>query len=158
MSGKWPSTSVLYSSVSIICSEQHTPSLCCFHLAFSPGDSLKWCNYTKVLTWLQFGRILILFYQRNQIFIWSLAYFEVHALLICMLTSSSVNEILLLRYTNWFTNFRGLPFNEEMAPSWLKYMNSVLSEFVLRPMLLAGCFSHDTAWAGVFARSTWSYV
>ena len=38
-----------------------------------------------------------------------------------MLTLLSVDEILLLRYMNWFTNLRSLPFNEEMAPSGLKH-------------------------------------
>ena len=28
--------------------------------------------------------------------------------------------MLLPMYMNWFTNFRGLLFKEEMAPSWLK--------------------------------------
>ena len=32
-------------------------------------------------------------------------------------------------YMNYSTNFRGLLFKEEMAPSWLKGMNSVFSEF-----------------------------
>ena len=46
-----------------------------------------------------------------------------------MLTLLTADEILLPGYMNWFTNFRGLAFNEEMAPSRLKDMNSVLSEF-----------------------------
>ena len=44
-----------------------------------------------------------------------------------MLTSLSVDEILLLRYMNCSTIFRGLPFNEEMVLSWSKHMSSVLS-------------------------------
>ena len=32
-----------------------------------------------------------------------------------MSASLSVDEILLLKYMNWSTNFRGLQFNEEMA-------------------------------------------
>ena len=40
-----------------------------------------------------------------------------------MLTSLSVDEILLLRYMNWFTNLRGLASKEEMAPSWLKHIS-----------------------------------
>ena len=44
----------------------------------------------------------ILFYQGDQISIWSIA---VHAFLMWALTSLSVNEILLPRYVNWFTNF-----------------------------------------------------
>ena len=53
----------------------------------------------------------------------------VHTLPMHML-SLSVDKILLPRYANSSTNFRGLPFNEEMAPSWLKHMNSVLSELI----------------------------
>ena len=34
-----------------------------------------------------------------------------HTLLIRMLTSLSVDEILLPWYVNWFTNFKGLSFN-----------------------------------------------
>ena len=47
-----------------------------------------------------------------------------------MLTSPSVDEILLLRYANWSTNFRGLPFRVEMAPFYLKHMCSVLFQFI----------------------------
>ena len=47
-----------------------------------------------------------------------------------MLTLLSVDEILLLGYVNWSTNFRGLLFHEEMAPFGLKRMNSVLSDFI----------------------------
>ena len=32
-----------------------------------------------------------------------------------MLTSCSVDEILLSKYMNWSPNFRGLPFNDQMA-------------------------------------------
>ena len=33
-----------------------------------------------------------------------------------------VDEILLPRNINWSTNFRVFPFNEKMAPSWLKHI------------------------------------
>ena len=46
-----------------------------------------------------------------------------------LLTSLSVDEILLPAYMNWFTNFCSLPINEEMAPSWLNKKNSFWSEF-----------------------------
>ena len=36
---------------------------------------------------------------------------------------------------SWSINFRGLPFIEEMIPSLLKHMNSVLSTFMLRPII-----------------------
>ena len=41
----------------------------------------------------------------------------VHALSLYMLESLSVDKILLLRYVNQSTNFRGLPVDEEMAPT-----------------------------------------
>ena len=57
----------------------------------------------------------------------------VHVLSTRMLTSPSVDKILLLSYINWYANFRDLPFNQETVPSWLKYMNFVLSELTSRP-------------------------
>ena len=44
----------------------------------------------------------------------------VHTLPMCILIRLSVDEILLPRYVNWSTNFRGLPFHEEMTSSRLK--------------------------------------
>ena len=51
----------------------------------------------------------------------------IHIFPIHILTSLSVDEILLLRYMNWGTNFRGLLFKVEMAPSCLNHMNSISS-------------------------------
>ncbi len=45
----------------------------------------------------------------------------VHAFCMCIWTSFSVDETLPPRYMNWTTNFSRLPFNEEMAPFYLKY-------------------------------------
>ena len=53
----------------------------------------------------------------------------VHALPMHILTLLSVDETLLPHYMNGFTNFRCLPYNVEMTPLTLKYINSVLSEF-----------------------------
>ena len=39
-----------------------------------------------------------------------------------MLISLSVEEILLLRYVNWSTNFRGSSLKMEMAPFCLKHI------------------------------------
>ena len=86
-----------------------------FHLAFLLNS--KWCNHTIVPTWLQLGRIPILFHQRDQISIRLLNQsIAVHILLMNISTLLSVDEILLPRYMNWSTNFRDLLFNE-MAPS-----------------------------------------
>ena len=53
---------------------------------------------------------------------------SVHAFVRRKLTSLSVNKILLPRYVNWSTNFRGLPLSEEIVPSCLKHMNCVHAE------------------------------
>ena len=50
----------------------------------------------------------------------------VHAFARYMLTSLLVDEIFLLGYMNFYTNFRGLPLKVEMAFSCLKHTNSVL--------------------------------
>ena len=54
----------------------------------------------------------------------------VHVSTMHMLISLSVDVIMLPRYVNKSTNFRGWPFNVKMVPSYLKHMNSVLSVFV----------------------------
>ena len=54
-----------------------------------------------------------------------------------MLISLSVNEMLLPRYVNWSTNFRGLLLRVEMAPCCLKHMNSGLFAFTQRPIPLS---------------------
>ena len=74
--------------------------------------------------------------------------------LICHKTQppfTSVDETLLL------TSFREPPFSVEMSSFWLKHMYSVLSAFAWRPMLSTTCSwlsSRDSAWVGVFAKST----
>ena len=78
----------------------------------------------------------------------------VHPYPMCMLTSLSVDEIFLLKYVNWSTNFRGLPLKMEIAVYGLKHL--VLSTFTYRPMHIAAYFrlnSKDSACADVFARS-----
>ena len=80
----------------------------------------------------------------------------VHTFAKHMLMLFSVDEILLPRYVNLSTNFRGLPLRIEIAPSCLKHMYSVLFAFTKRPMPSAACSrlcSRDSAWADVFASS-----
>ena len=57
-----------------------------------------------------------------------------------MLRPLSVDKILLPRYVEWSTKFSGLPFDIEMSISCLKYLNSVLPEFIKRPILVTACF------------------
>ena len=66
--------------------------------------------------------------------------------------------IVCTSYINWSIN---LLFNEEIATSWLKRMNFVLSAFTVRSMPLAASsrlYSRDSVWASVFARSARSSV
>ena len=46
-----------------------------------------------------------------------------------MLTSLSVDEILLQKYVNLSTNFKGLTLEVEVAPFHLKHINTVLFMF-----------------------------
>ena len=79
-----------------------------------------------------------------------------HYFVRCILTSFSVDETILPRYMNLSTNFRGLPFRVEMAPSRLKHIYYILFGWMWRPMPPAACSklgSKDSAWVGGFARS-----
>ena len=84
----------------------------------------------------------------------------IHAFARRVLMSFSVDETLLPKWVNLFPSFRDPPFCVEMFPFWfwLKHMYSVLSALTWRPMLFAAFLSRDSAWAGVFARSTISSV
>ena len=66
------------------------------------------------------------------------------------------NPCFTLWHMNWSFNFRGLLFNEEIEPSCLKHMNSVLSVFMQWSIPLVTypkqC-SISLAWGIVFARS-----
>ena len=55
-----------------ICSNHHTTSSFNGFLLFSPRVSVN--SSSVILTRLHLGRITVLFYQRNQIFIWSIIY------------------------------------------------------------------------------------
>ena len=71
----------------------------------------------------------------------------VNAFARCILTSVSVDEILLSKYMKFSPNFRWLPS---------KHKYSILFTFTWRPMHTAVCSglcSKYTAWIGVFARS-----
>ena len=74
-----------------------------------------------------------------------------------MLTSLSVDEILLPSNVNFCFNFKYPLLKRKMAPSCLKHMNFVLIAFTWKPMPHATCSrlcSRDLAWVGVFVRST----
>ena len=111
---------VLQVAASRICLKQHTTSLCDTNLAFSPSISLesKWCNHTVVLTLLELRRIPVLFCQRPEFHMVDNLSIAVHALPISMLKSLSIDVILLPRYMNWSTNFKGLPFDYNWRVIW----------------------------------------
>ena len=69
--------------------------------------SMQWIHI--VLTHIQVGRNLVLFYRIDSHFhmIDNLS-IESHAFTRRISTSLSLDEMLLLRYMNWSTNFRGL--------------------------------------------------
>ena len=77
------------------------------------------------------------------------------------LRSLSLEEISLLSYMNWSTNFRSLSFNMDMPPPYLKHLNSILFASMQKPMLLAACSwlcSEHLTSAGVFARNPRSFA
>ena len=120
---------VLWVAASRICSKQLAASMCsssCFSKSFVKVQVLQPCNSTDMATttWKKYHVILLEWFDfvmvDNQLI-------AIQAFPIRMLTSLSVNEILLPSYVKWYTNSRSL-FNVEMAPSSLKHINSVLSE------------------------------
>ena len=72
-----------------------------------------------------------------------------------MLTLLSVDERLLLRYMKW-SNFRGMPFDVEIEPSCLKYMNCFI--WVKIDVNASWLPVPDLAWACVFTRNTRSFT
>ena len=134
---------VLWSATFRFCSKQHAVSLSSFHQAF------VWKNSRYILSErLDFHTVV-----NSSIAVYA---FPLHMFILL-----SVDEILLPRYVKRSTHFSGLPFNEEMSPSWLKDMNSVLFDFTSRPMLLAvycRLFSKDLTRAGVYTKSVRSSV
>ena len=72
-----------------------------------------------------------------------------------MLTSLSVDEMLVTIYMTWFTKFGGLTLKLEIT-ACLKHVKYVLFTFAWRPLSPAGCYwlySWNSAWDGVVARS-----
>ena len=108
--------------------------VCTSHLTFSTIVSFVswWCNHTIVVTQLQHGRIPVSFLlNRSDFSMIDYLSIAVHSFPMHILTSLSVDEISLPRYVNCSTNVR--MFNVEIAPSFSKHLNSVLSEFTLLP-------------------------
>ena len=109
-----------------IFSLHHVAFLHNYHLDFSLCVSLvsMWCIHIVVWTVLLFGkqsRFILSdgsnFYMIDNLLI------AVHAFARRILTPLSVYEMLLLRYVDWSSKFRGLPLWVRMAPSCLKHVN-----------------------------------
>ena len=116
-------TAVLWSFTSRTCSKQHTAPLCCSHLAFCTNVSLDqvvhpYSSTDMATAWKNSHFISLDGLNLHIIDNLSIA---VYALPMYILTLLSVDGILLPRYVNWSTNFRGLPFYVEMAPSWHEF-------------------------------------
>ena len=105
--------------------------MCNAHLAFSASVSLKfrWCSHIIVLIQAHFGKnSRFIFSDRLDFHMFVNLPIAVYGFPQCILTSLSIDEILLPTNMNWPTYFRGLSINEKMATSYLKHMNSVLME------------------------------
>ena len=87
-----------------ICSRQSTKFLSRSHLAFPPCilSVSVWCIHTVVLIQVQFERNPVWFYQTSMNDNLPIAFPTFTRL---MLTSLSIDEILLPRFVNWSNNF-----------------------------------------------------
>ena len=161
MGGRWPYSCCFVGGVaSRICSKLHEAFLCSSHLAFSPWTLLTfmWCIHTVVLdTATAWKKSCFLFSDRSGFHIIDNLSIAVHIFARHILSSLLVDEILLPMYVNLSTNFRGLPLCVEMDTSGLKHMYSILFVFMWKPMPSAAysrLCNRDSAWTGVFARSS----
>ena len=93
---------------------------------FSTITSLNtwWCIHSTILTWLQLGRNQVLFLSETSDFhkIENIL-IAAHTFYMRLLTSFSVDEILLPKKVKWSTNVRGLPFNLTLGQFCLKCIN-----------------------------------
>ena len=97
-----------------------------FILSFVRVQVVHPCSSTDTATALKKSHFILL--EKSGFYIINNLSIAVHIYPVNMLISLSADEVLLLRYINWSTNFRGLPLKVEMAPC-LKHMNFVLSLF-----------------------------
>ena len=86
------------------------------------SSEFKWCSHTVVLT--EPGEMLseIYFHMIDNL---STAF---HALPMLRLPSLSVDELLLLQYSNKSTNFRSMSLNDYTEPPSINHMNSDKTE------------------------------
>ena len=128
MGCKWPYSCYVASR---ICSKQRVVFLFIFHLVFSLFVSIAYwgCIHIVALTQSMLlyictpNMLCFILSERSDLHIIDNLSIVVHAVAIRKLTLLSVDEIWLLRYVRWFTNFRGLSLKVEMAPSCFKKVN-----------------------------------
>ena len=96
---------VLWGTASRICSKQCVAFLCSSYVAFCSSVSLAstWCIHRVVLTKPQLERNTVLFYDRSDFYMAENLPKAIDVFAMRMLTSFSVDEILLPRYGNWST-------------------------------------------------------
>ena len=159
MGGRWPRSHWIVEC----CFQNLFKWACCILMKFPSSFCVLlaslWCIHIVVLTQLQFRRNLILFYPIHQISIWSITSQWYSMPLLCIWWHR-LQEIKWCR-CGMRTNFRSLLLRVEMALFSLKHVNSVVFAFISKPVLPAACSRlciKDSTWAGLFARSTGSFV
>ena len=123
----------------MIFSKQHVVFFCRSNIAFSPCISFApiWCIHINTTTaWKKYHFILL---QRLAFHMIDNLSTAVHTFARCILTSLSVDEIMLPRYVNSTTNFKGSSHQKEKTASCFKHTNSPLFVFMLRPFPPASC-------------------
>ena len=78
-----------------------------------------------------------IFYQTSDFYLVDNQPIVVHPSSMRMLTSLSLDEIILPKYVKILTNFRALSFEDYIVTSRLIHMNLLLSNFTKRSMVLA---------------------
>ena len=114
MVGKWLYGCYFVDAATRICSEQHAAFLCRSHLASSPFVS-SWVQvvhpYSSTNTVLPWKKSRFMLSERSNLHMINNQSIAFHAF--AMITSLSVDEILLSSYGNWSTNFRSLQLKVE---------------------------------------------
>ena len=145
---------------------------CCFWHLFSPAHCIL-VSFSSSFFSIRFlsVQVVLLYSNTDLATAWKKSFFilpeildlhminnlsiRVHAFARCMLISLPEDEILLTKYVNCSTNFRGFPLKVEMAP-YLKHLNSVLfvfSQRLMTPATNSRLYCTDSVWEGIFARS-----
>ena len=107
--------------------------------------------YIYIIEWRWSAKLLVSFSRHT-----SLSYITRSWSARCILTSLSVNVILLLSYSNCSTNLRSFLLRVETISSCLKHIHSILFKLTKKPGYIgtfSNRFSMNSGWDGVCARS-----